>query len=120
MTHPIVNRGKAIRHRKRKVWAIRNYFNRRRNRWTWKTPEGVAVFREHHKTIQDLFYTLVNTGFLVERILEPEPYPIDKMSNLERSKIPYLDKGYLKEYEIWKRIPFTIIFKTSIDTKAQE
>ena len=37
---------------------------------------------------------------------------IDKMDEAERNKIPYLDNDYVKNYDLWKRIPLTIIFKT--------
>jgi ubiquinone/menaquinone biosynthesis C-methylase UbiE len=111
--HPIVIRGKAIRRRKGRAWVIRDYFNRRSNKWTWKTPKGkVATFYEHHRTVQDYFDMLRNTGFLVDRILEPKPYPLDKMSESNMERVPYLDENYVKDYDLWKRIPYTIIFKT--------
>jgi hypothetical protein len=52
----------------------------------------------------------------VERILEPEPYPLEKMMVEERDRItPYVGDGErgLKNFDIWKKIPFTIIFKAS-------
>jgi SAM-dependent methyltransferase len=111
--HPIVDRGRIVRHGKRRAWKVFNYFDRRKNVWTWRLDGKVAKFRGRHRTIQDYFDSLAETGFLVERILEPEPYPIDKMKEAEKAKIPYVGDGErsLINFDIWKRIPFTIIFK---------
>jgi len=109
--HPIANRGRVVRYGKRRMWAIGNYFDRRKRTWTWKTKGKIAKFRGYHRTIQDYFNLIVTTGFVVEKILEPEPYPLDKMSEAERKRIPYLHQDYVKEYDLWRKIPFTILFK---------
>lgn len=72
----------------------------------------MAEFRGRQVTIQDYFDLLVKVGFAVERILEPEPYPVEKTSKAELADIPYLEAGYLKDYDLWRKVPFTIIFKT--------
>jgi hypothetical protein len=33
------------------------------------------------------------------------------MGEAERKKIPYLEEDFVKNYDLWKRIPYTIIFK---------
>lgn len=109
--HPIANRGRAIRYGKRRAWKMSNYFDRKRRLWTWKVEEGVAKFYGCQRTIQDYFNPLVTTGFIVEKILEPEPYPLNKMSKAERKKIPYLEEEFLKDYDVWHKVPYTIIFK---------
>jgi len=112
VAHPIAAKGRVIRYRKKRMWGIRNYFNRRKHMWTWWTPDGkTAKFYEYNRTIQDYFDLLTNEGFFVEKILEPEPYPLNKMSEGERKKIPYLEDGFVKDYDLWKRIPYTMIFK---------
>lgn len=115
-THPIVDRGNIARHGKRRTWEISDYFNRRKHTWTWRIEDKVAKFRTRHRTIQDYFETLIQVGFSVERILEPEPYPLAKMTVEERDRIaPYMGDGErgLKNFDIWKKTPFTIIFKAS-------
>jgi hypothetical protein len=77
----------------------------------------VAEFRSRQVTIQDYFDLLVKAGFAVERVLEPEPYPVEKMSEAELAKIPYLEVGYLKDYDLWQKVPYTIIFKTRKNLK---
>lgn len=110
--HPIIGRGRPLRRGKRRVWAVSNYFDRKKRAWKWKVEDGVAEFRGRQVTIQDYFDLLVKAGFAVERILELEPYPVEKMSEAELAKIPYLEAGYLKDYDLWRKVPYTIIFKT--------
>jgi SAM-dependent methyltransferase len=112
VVHPMIGRGRPLRRGKRRVWAVSNYFDRRKRVWKWKVEDGVAEFRGRQVKIQDYFDLLVKAGFAVKRILEPEPYPVEKMSKAELADIPYLEAGYLKDYDLWRKVPFTIIFKT--------
>jgi len=109
--HPIADRGRIIQHGKGRIWKMSNYFDRRRRIWTWKRNGKMAKFYGYHRTIQDYFDSLVSTGFVVEKILEPEPYHINKMSEAERNRVSYIEEGFLKDYDIWKKIPYTILFK---------
>jgi len=109
--HPTANRGRIVRYGKRRTWGISNYFDRRRRIWTWKIDRKTAKFYGYHRTIQDYFSLLVTTGFVVEKILEPEPYQLDKMSEAEIERIPYLHEDFLKHYDLWKRVPYTMLFK---------
>ena len=109
--HPIANRGRVIRYGKRRIWGISNYFSRRKRTWTWKIEGKVAKFYGYHRTIQDYFNLLITTGFVVEKILEPEPYPLNEMSEVERKQIPYVHEDFVKDYDLWRRIPYTILFK---------
>jgi SAM-dependent methyltransferase len=110
--HPIISKGRPMRYGKRRVWAVANYFDRRRRVWKWKVEEGVARFRGRQITIQDYFDLLCDAGFSVERVLEPEPYPVAKMSPSELAGVPYFEAGFLKNYELMRKVPYTIIFKT--------
>ncbi len=109
--HPIALRGRLVRYGGRKYWGLGNYFYRGRRLWKWKFKEKVAEFYGYGRTFGDYFNPLVTSGFLVEKILEPKPYPLHKMTEAEMRKIPYFDEGDLKSYEIWRRIPFTLLFK---------
>lgn len=112
VVHPIANRGRPIRSGTRRLWGLGNYFYRRKRIWKWKLEERVAEFYGFGRPFEDYFNPLVASGFVVEKILEPEPYPLNKMTEAEIEKIPYFEEGYLKDYEIWRRIPFTLLFKT--------
>ncbi len=110
--HPIAAKGRKIRYGGRTMWGLGNYFDRRRRIWTWKIDGKAAKFYGYHRTLQDHFNSLVSVGFIVERILEPEPYRLDRITEAEKQKIPYFEEGYVKDYEIWRRTPFTLLFKT--------
>lgn len=112
VVHPIASRGRKIRYGRRIMWGLGNYFDRRRRIWTWKIGGKTARFYGYHRTLQDHFNSLVSAGFTVERILEPEPYRLNEMTEAEREKIPYFEEGYLKDFEVWRRTPFTLLFKT--------
>jgi len=109
--HPVANRGRPIRYGKRRIWGISNYFDTRTRMWTWKADRKVARFRGYHRTIQDFFNLLVNTGFVVEKVLEPQPYAVDKMREAEMKRVPYFHQDFVKDYDLWKKIPYTILFK---------
>jgi hypothetical protein len=51
------------------------------------------------------------TGISLKKVLELEPYRIDRMSVSEREKLPYLHECYVKHYDLLKRTPYTLIFK---------
>ena len=109
--HPMVDRGKIIRYGKEKTFRVSNYFDRRRRLWTWKINGKIAKFYGSHRTIQDYFDLLMTVGFVVERILEPKPFALEKASKAEMKRVPYIEEDFLKDYDIWKKIPYTIIFK---------
>lgn len=110
-SHPIIGTGRPIRFGGGKRWAISNYFNRKKRVWKWRTKQGTAEFYGGQITVQDYFEMLIKAGFSVERILEPEPYHLKEMTESQLARIPYYDPGYVKNYELWRKTPFTIIFK---------
>jgi ubiquinone/menaquinone biosynthesis C-methylase UbiE len=111
VVHPIANRGRTVRYGKRVFWGLGNYFDRRRRTWAWKFDKCSAKFHGYHRTFQDYFNSIVSAGFTVVKVLEPEPFPLDKMTEAEKKKVPYYWKGSEKEYHIWRRIPYTLLFK---------
>lgn len=118
VAHPIIGRGKPLRFGRRRVWTVTNYFDRRKRVWKWRVEDGVAEFQGRQVAIQDYFDWLVKAGFIVERIVEPEPYRIDRMTVEERAEIPYFEAGFLKDFDIWRKVPYTIIFKTRKQVKS--
>lgn len=111
VVHPIAHRGRVIHYGQRRMWAVGNYFDRRKRPWNWKIDGGTVKFVTGQRTLQDYFDLLVNAGFVVERILEPEPLDVDKLSEQERGNIPYVSEYYSKYYDIMSKVPYTIIFK---------
>ncbi len=110
-SHPIIGTGRPVRYGQGRRWAISNYFDRRRRVWKWRTTEGTAEFKGGHITLQDYFDMLIEASFIVERIIEQEPYPLEKMTESQIARIPYSDPGYVENYDLWRKVPFTIIIK---------
>lgn len=111
--HPVANKGRVLRYGKKRVWSVTNYFNRRKYVWSWGgqiEEDKKPKFYGYHRLIQDIFNLLVDSGFQVTRILEPEVYPLDKITK-EIEKIPYIEAGFVRDYDLWRRTPYTIIFK---------
>jgi len=80
-------------------WNIDNYFERSIDTNKWKTKSGEVIeTTSRHRTVQDYFDALISSGFVVERLTEPEPTEDGKLLNKER-------------YERAKRIPIFILFK---------
>ena len=118
-SHPIIGTGRPIRYGQGRRWAISNYYDRRRHIWKWRTTEGTGEFYGGQITVQDYFDMLTEAGFTVERIVEPEPYRLGKMTESQLARIPYSDPGYVKNYDLWRKIPFTIIFKAKRSNAAR-
>ena len=89
---------------------VRNYFNLPVEVWhdvgETDGQRGLTFFR----TMEEMFSTLTDVGFSVERILEPVPYPLSLMSDAEKSRIPYRGTLWESDYERMSRIPFNIIY----------
>jgi ubiquinone/menaquinone biosynthesis C-methylase UbiE len=87
---------------KRLHWNIDNYFVRSVRTTQWKTQNGrIIETSSRHRTVQDYFDALTTSGFLVERLVEPEPTdktPLDNLASTEH-------------YSRAKRIPIFILFK---------
>lgn len=102
-THPVAEKGHWERdsHDRKLHRNFDDYFDRSILNATWyATKDGRKVgetsFR--HRTVQDYFDALASVGFVVERLVEPEPIDKGKTLNIE-------------VYENAKRIPYFILFK---------
>ena len=89
---------------------VQNYFNLPVEVWhdVGETAgrRGLTFFR----TVEEMFSTLTGVGFAVERILEPAPLPLHRMSDAEKSRIPYRGATWESDYERMSRVPFNIIY----------
>lgn len=104
--HPILKGWWEKDHKGRRLhWNIDNYFERSIKTYKWGTQNQVIETSSRHRTVQDYFDALISAGFLVERLVEPEPINKAKLLNKER-------------YERAKRIPYFILFKArKVDLK---
>ncbi|MYD52493.1 MAG: class I SAM-dependent methyltransferase [Dehalococcoidia bacterium] len=89
---------------------VGNYFNLPVEVWhdvgETDGQRGLTFFR----TIEEMFSSLTGAGFSVERILEPPPHPIHRMSDAEKTKIPYRGAIWESDYERMSKVPFNIIY----------
>jgi len=81
-------------------WNIDNYFERsiRTGEWGNQQSGNVIITSWRHRTVQDYFDALITSGFVVERLVEPEPADEAESVNQEH---------YIRA----KRIPVFILFK---------
>jgi SAM-dependent methyltransferase len=70
--------------------------------------EEQEIVRSNFYPVSVMFDWFRNAGFTVERILEPEPLPVEDM---QAKDIPYASRGWIELYEQLKSIPVVIIFK---------
>ncbi len=89
---------------------VGNYFNLPVEVWhdvgESDAQRGLTFFR----TVEEMFSTLTGAGFCVERILEPVSYPIHRMSDTEKARIPYHGMIWESDYERMSKAPFNIIY----------
>jgi len=88
-------------------WNIDNYFERSITNTEWLLPSG-NIFKtsSRHRTVQNYFDALVSSGFVVERLVEPEPI------NEARSINQDSNHAVQEHYSRAKRIPIFILFRS--------
>jgi ubiquinone/menaquinone biosynthesis C-methylase UbiE len=98
--HPVLRgRWEKDQEGRRLHWNLDNYFQRSIETDKWRAQSGrVIETTSRHRIVQDYFDALISAGFLVERLIEPEPIKDGKLLNEDR-------------YERGKRIPIFILFK---------
>ena len=95
----------------RNALIVENYFNTPVEVWhdvgDTDGQRGLTFFR----TFEEMFSTLTAVGFSVERVLEPVPYPLHRMTAVEKNAIPYRGKIWESDYDRMSKVPFNIIYK---------
>ena len=70
--------------------------------------KGITFFR----TLETMTGLLADAGFALQRIVEPYPYDLPEMTDLERlEKIAYGGPYWEGMYERLSRVPFSIVYK---------
>ncbi len=94
----------------RNALLVENYFNMPVEVWhdvaETDGQRGLTFFR----TVEEMFSTLTGVGYSVERVLEPVPYPIHRMSDPEKATIPYRGSTWESDYQRMSKVPFNIIY----------
>ena len=89
---------------------VTDYFNLPVEVWEEPSEGGRNTAMTFFHTVHEMFGLLVDSGFHVERILEPYPYPLHTMSQAERAAIPYSGNFWEKQYDRFRKVPFAIIY----------
>ena len=94
-----------------KALLVNDYFNPPVEVWGGSSQAGkdkaVTIFR----TVQEMFDLLTSSGFHIERIVEPYPYPVQSMSEAEKRAMPYSGPFWENQQERLSRVPFSIVYK---------
>jgi SAM-dependent methyltransferase len=87
-------------------WNLDNYFERSVRITQWLMPSGrVFETSSWHRTVQDYFDALISSGFVVEKLLEPEP--TDEAQRGSQENMHTIQEHLARA----KRIPIFILFK---------
>lgn len=99
LDHPLSD---VVSHGGEKVCFIRSYFQRGRMEWEWEYGAAGerSPFYSFHRTVGDFLNLLTDAGFVVERLLEPEPTNEHDLW------------GAVVDFERHTVIPATIIWKS--------
>ena len=89
---------------------VTDYFNPPVEVWQQKPAGGLRQGMTFFHTVEEVFGLLTAGGFYVERILEPFPYELHRMTDAEKMVIPCAGPYWDSQYERFKRVPFTIIY----------
>jgi len=108
--HPCAE-GKLIQHEGQNVYAIRDYFKRRKVYWDDKLPDGTSVkMFSYHRPLQDYFDALLENGFTIVQYLEPERLPKRKLLGKERESLKKIREAR-EDYVSFGLVPFVFIVK---------
>ena len=108
--HPLASAGQLVRRKHSKLTLrIADYFRQTAQSWYWPPFEDgtTARFNSYHRTVQDYFDLLIDTGFSVERIIEPKSP--ENVKTVEQ--LPCSTPVLLKDLSLWTRVPYSIIFR---------
>ena len=82
--------------------------------WDWQFENGTsAPMRGHLRPLAEIINTVTGSGFLLERMVEQATEDIAGASPEELERLPYLNPydTSSKEYEIMRKLPFTLVIR---------
>ncbi|MEM7391893.1 MAG: class I SAM-dependent methyltransferase [Verrucomicrobiota bacterium] len=88
----------------------------------FQPPDDVRPAGGEHDGIRSRFYPvstvaqwLIDAGFRIDRMLEPEPLPVTLMSRRDIEKrVPYYSDSWADLYHILARVPTVVLFRCSL------
>lgn len=112
LDHPIRSHGNWMGD----TFIFDNYFDRSPKEWSYDFPEmNIATpMTGTYKTIGDYCSCLSSAGFIIQKILEPEPVATDDNSKFgQNSRYGVYSKEDPFSYSRLQRVPGTIIFQAT-------
>jgi len=109
--HPFAE-GKLIRYKGKSVYAVTEYFKRRKVFWVDELSDGSRVkMYNYHRPLQDYFEVLLKNGFVIQRYLEPERLPMTRLQRLDLEKLK-TSRAAKKDYQSMEHVPYWFIIKS--------
>lgn len=108
--HPLAE-GKLIKYRGKSIYAVADYFKRRKVWWVDRLKDGTRVrMYSYHRPLQDYFEALLKHGFYVLRFLEPERLPQIRLPKLDLEKLK-TSKTAQRDYQSMGLVPYWFVIK---------
>jgi len=88
------------------------YFKESRDIWDWEdeNKKKIVSFGQRYRRFEELVNTLINSGFLIERIVEPKGFSKDQLQISNFKDIAYYDKKINEKFiRVNQIIPFSLI-----------
>jgi ubiquinone/menaquinone biosynthesis C-methylase UbiE len=82
--------------------------------WEWAFESGAtAAFRDHQRPLAQILNQLIEAGFTLERMVEQHYEDVANASPEELERLPYtyLSVPESREYEVMRKLPFTLLLK---------
>ena len=91
---------------------VQSYFSDKREKWDWVYDDGKekAPFESSYHRFETLINGLLETGFIIERVIEPKGYTLEEVKKLQ-DRVPYQDADRINEnfIRVNQNIPFSLI-----------
>jgi SAM-dependent methyltransferase len=82
--------------------------------WDWRYEDGTSArMRDHLRTLGQIVSELIETGFVLERLIEQNSADVAGASPEELARFPYVDRfdPASREYEITRKLPRTLLVR---------
>ncbi|WP_455140069.1 class I SAM-dependent methyltransferase [Candidatus Hodarchaeum mangrovi] len=91
---------------------IYSYFNESRDIWNWEdeNQQKIASFGQRYRRFEELINSLIYSGFLIERIVEPKGFNREQLRQSNFKELAYYDRKINEKFiRVNQIIPFSLI-----------
>jgi len=79
--------------------------------WTWRYRTGKAQMCSYLRSLSHICNTLVDHRFVIKKLVEQGIEDVNRMAEKEKKELPYVCSMEKREYEVMRKIPYTLIIK---------